>query len=81
MNRSATPATPDFGTVIFRRNSVQVRNEGGLWDESAKLYPIVGARPQESILQWKFPSGAKLKFAHLEHEKTKYDWQGSARSR
>ncbi len=38
---------------------------------------MVGARPQESILQWKFPSGAKLKFAHLEHEKTKYDWQGS----
>ena len=68
---------PEFGTVIFRRNSVQVRNEGGLWDESAKLYPIIGARPQESILQWKFPSGAKLKFAHLEHEKTKYDWQGS----
>ena len=70
-------ANPEFGTVIFRRNSVQVRNEGGLWDESAKLYPIVGARPQESILQWRFPSGSKLKFAHLEHEKTKYDWQGS----
>ena len=56
---------------------MQVRNEGGLWDESAKLYPLIGARPQESILQWKFPSGAKLKFSHLEHEKTKYDWQGS----
>ena len=70
-------ANSNFGTVIFRRNSVQVRNEGGLWDESAKLYPIIGAKPQESILQWKFPSGAKLKFAHLEHEKTKYDWQGS----
>src|ERR1700709_1584215 len=69
--------TPDFGAVIFRRNSKQVRNEGGLWDESAKLYPLVGAKPQESILQWKFPSGAKLKFDHLEHEKNKYDWQGS----
>ncbi len=68
---------PAFGGVTFRRNSVQVRNEGGLWDESAKLYPLIGASPQESILQWKFPSGAKLKFAHLEHEKTKYDWQGA----
>ena len=68
---------PNFGAVVFRRNSVQVRNEGGLWDESAKLYPLVGATPQESTLQWRFPSGAKLKFAHLEHEKTKLDWQGS----
>lgn len=68
---------PDFGAVIFRRNSKQVRNEGGLWDESAKLYPLVAAKPQESILQWKFPSGAKLKFEHLEHEKNKYDWQGA----
>ncbi len=70
-------SNPEFGAVIFRRNSVQVRNEGGLWDESAKLYPLVGAKPQQSILQWQFPSGAKLKFAHLEHETTKHDWQGS----
>ncbi len=67
----------NFGAVIFRRNSVQVRNEGGLWDESTKLYPLVGAAQQESILQWKFPSGAKLKFSHLEHEKNKLDWQGA----
>jgi predicted phage terminase large subunit-like protein len=70
-------ANSGFGAVIFRRNSVQVRNEGGLWDESAKLYPLIQAEPQESILQWKFPAGAKLKFAHLEHEKNKHDWQGS----
>jgi predicted phage terminase large subunit-like protein len=68
---------PNFGAVIFRRNSKQVRNEGGLWDESAKLYPAVGASPQESILQWRFARGAKLKFDHLEHEKNKYDWQGA----
>lgn len=70
-------ANPAFGAVIFRRNSKQVRNEGGLWDESAKLYPLVGAKPQESILQWRFKRGAKLKFDHLEHEKNKYDWQGA----
>ena len=68
---------PEFGAVIFRRNSVQVRNEGGLWDESSKIYPLIGATPSESILQWKFPKGSKLKFSHLEHEKTKYDWQGA----
>lgn len=68
---------PGFGGVIFRRTSVQIRNEGGLWDTSTKLYPITGAEPRESVLDWKFPSGAKIAFRHLEYEKNKYDWQGS----
>lgn len=68
---------PRFGGVIFRRTTVQVRNEGGLWDESEKIYFHMGAQPKESILAWDFPSGSRLKFAHLEHEKNVYDWQGS----
>jgi hypothetical protein len=66
-----------FGGVIFRRTSVQIRNEGGLWDTSMKLYPIVGGEPRESSLDWKFPQGSKISFRHLEYEKNKYDWQGS----
>lgn len=66
-----------FGGVIFRRTSVQIRNEGGLWDTSMKLYPLLGATPRETFLDWVFPSGAKLSFRHLEHEKNKYDWQGA----
>ena len=31
-------ANPDFGAVFFRRTTVQIRNEGGLWGESVKLY-------------------------------------------
>ena len=67
----------DAGAVCFRRTSPQVRNEGGLWDTSRKIYGAIGAEPKETILQWKFPSGGKLKFAHLEHEKNVLDWQGS----
>lgn len=68
---------PRFGCVIFRRNSTQVRNEGGLWDESVALYTQLGAYPREASLEWAFPSGARVKFAHLEYEKTVYDWHGS----
>lgn len=68
---------PDFGGVIFRRTTVQIRNEGGLWDESAKLYPLVGAKPREHVLEWRFASGASISFAHLEHDKSVLDWQGS----
>ncbi len=70
-------ANPQFGAVFFRRSTVQVRNEGGLWDESEKLYPSIGASPKEHVLQWSFPSGASVSFAHLEHDKTVLNWQGS----
>lgn len=70
-------ANKDFGCVFFRRTTVQARNEGGLWDESMKLYPGAGGVPKESTLEWRFPSGASISFAHLEHAKTVLDHQGS----
>lgn len=66
-----------FGAVIFRRNTVQVRNEGGLWDESFSLYSQLNAHPREAQLEWEFPSGMRVKFAHLEYDRSVYDWQGS----
>lgn len=69
---------PGFGAVIFRRTSPQIRNEGGLWDESEGLYAPLGLRPRESTLEWENPSNKNtIKFSHLEHDKTVYDWQGS----
>lgn len=68
---------PLWGGVIFRRTSVQIRNQGGLWDTSMELYPHAGGKPKESVLEWDFKHGPRLKFAHLEHEKNIYDWQGS----
>jgi len=68
---------PDFGAVIFRRLTTQIKAQGGLWDESNKLYPLAGAISNKTELQWKFDSGAKIKFSHLEHEKNVTSWQGS----
>jgi len=67
----------DAGAVCFRRTSNQVRNEGGLWDTSKKIYGYLGAEPKESSLIWSFPSGCKLKFSHLEYNKNVLDWQGA----
>lgn len=69
--------TPGFSTVIFRKNANQVRNPGGLWDNSAELYRHFQGNPRESLLEWDFPSGAIVKFAHMDLEKDKYSWQGS----
>lgn len=66
-----------FGAVIFRRAFPQITHEGGLWDEAANLYPLLGAKPNSSDLYWTFPSGARVSFAHMQHEDTKYNWQGA----
>ncbi len=67
----------EFGGVIFRKNTTQVRNKGGLWDESMKVYSLFGAQPKDARLEWVFPSRMTMKFAHLEHEQTVLDYQGS----
>lgn len=70
-------SNPKFGGTIFRRTAVQVRNEGGLWDESMGLYPLFGAKPQQAAMQWTFPSGMSMGFAHLEYEKDVFNYQGA----
>ena len=37
----------DFGAVIFRKTSNQITAEGGLWDTSYQLYPMVGVTPKK----------------------------------
>jgi predicted phage terminase large subunit-like protein len=51
--------------------------EGGMWDESETLYPLLGARPVQGDLYWAFPSGAKVRFAHMQYESDKFDYQGA----
>lgn len=67
----------DFGAVIFRRTSKQVFQEGGLWDTATDLYTSIGAEPRVSDAQFVFPKGARVTFAHMEHEKNRLDWQGA----
>lgn len=70
---------PKFEAVIFRRNSNQIMNAGGLWDASFELYQkYPGAKPIKSPAPyWKFPSGAKISFRHLERDESVHKWQGT----
>lgn len=68
---------PRFGCVIFRKQSKQIRNQGGLWHESLSVYLPLGAHPRESYLDWQFPKGMQVKFDHLENDMAVYKWQGS----
>jgi predicted phage terminase large subunit-like protein len=43
-----------------------------------ELYNPIGGNPiQNPHSHFNFPSGAKISFHHMEHEKNRYDWQGS----
>lgn len=69
---------PNFGSVIFRRDSTQITNEGGLWDTAQEIYLQLGGVAKQSpkyIIE--FPSGAKITFAHLQYEKHAKSYQGS----
>lgn len=68
-----------FGAVIFRQSMTQVMEEGGLWDESMKLYSLFpGARPIQSPKPfWKFPSGAKVRFRQIARDEDLKNWQGT----
>jgi predicted phage terminase large subunit-like protein len=41
------------------------------------LYAGLNGHPRAAQLEWVFPWGSRIKFAHLEHDKNVYDWQGS----
>jgi predicted phage terminase large subunit-like protein len=71
------PTNPAFACVCFRRTTVQIKNPGGLWDQSMRLYPYTGAVPVSHVLEWRWPSGGRIKFAHLEYEANKLDWHGA----
>ena len=74
---------PNFGCTIFRRNFNQIFAQGGLWDESWKIYQgIKGAHPQLSLGRWKFCDKdgniiSTVKFAHIERDDELEKWQGS----
>lgn len=68
---------PRYGVTLFRRLTTDIRMEGAIWDQSHEIYPLLGAIPRSQSLTWRFPSGAKIKMAHMEHEKTRFGYQGA----
>ena len=69
----------EYGCVIFRSSMTQIREQGGLWDASMRLYKLYqDARPIKSPKPfWKFPSGAKVSFRQISRDDDVYDWQGT----
>ena len=67
---------PHFNSIFFRRTGTQISGGGGLWDESKDMYRPWSPKIVENTMKMTFPSGAKTKFSHMEHEKNRLDHQG-----
>lgn len=68
---------PQFRAVMFRRTMPNITNAGSMWDQSMKIYPHAGAKPNSSSYHWTFQSGARVEFASLQHESSVLDWKSS----
>lgn len=69
---------PGYSAVIFRKSYGEIKNAGGLWDDSYEIYPLLGGEPRESCLDWNWPEArSNIAFSHFQHEKNKKTWQGS----
>jgi predicted phage terminase large subunit-like protein len=67
-----------FSAVIFRRTNPEITNAGGLWDESFHLYPALKAQANQTERKWYFPPHeSSVHFSHMQHEKDRFNWQGS----
>ena len=69
---------PDFSCIVLRRSKQQVRQKGGLWDESYKFYPKYDplVKPNGTFLTWTFPSGSTVGFSAIQYDKDKYNFDG-----
>ena len=67
-----------FGAVIFRRTSPQITQEGGLWDEAGKIFPLAKGVPNKTRLEWNWPKyKTRIRFAHMQYDQDRFNWQGS----
>jgi hypothetical protein len=64
-----------YRAIVFRREFPMLRD---VIDRSLALYPLIkpGATYNSNDHVWTFPSGAKVYFGHLQHDKDRYDHQG-----
>ena len=59
--------------ILFRRSFPQLR---ALIDKAYQIYPTAGGVYREGPKEWRFPSGASIRFGYLETPADAYQYQG-----
>lgn len=69
---------PNYSALLVRRTYAQLTKSDGLIERSKEWLSGTDAVWSEGKSVWRFPSGARLEFGHLQHENDKYNYQGAA---
>lgn len=66
--------------IMFRRTTPQIRGQGGLWDLANDIYSqlpkSMKPKMRTQALEAKFPTGARVRWSHMENVKDKFNHQG-----
>lgn len=65
---------PSYNAIVFRRTFPEL--EGEVIPVSREWYPVCGGRYNAVQHCWYFPSGARIHFGHLQHEKDVERYRG-----
>lgn len=67
---------PGYNAIIFRRTYPELSQADGLIHRSKQWLAPTRAIWNEGQMRWTFPSGATLRFAHMQREDDKFNYQG-----
>lgn len=68
---------PEYRAILFRRTFTKLEAADGLIDRSLRWYPNFGGKYNDQKHYWKFKSGARIYFGHMQHEDDKQQYQGA----
>src|ERR1043165_690449 len=68
---------PRYNGILFRRTFPRLETADGMIARSERWYTAYGGRFNASKFFWRFPSGARIYFGHMQREADKLDYQGS----
>jgi predicted phage terminase large subunit-like protein len=68
---------PNYRALLLRRTFADLNQPGALIDRSKQWLMNTDAKWNQSSKEWRFPSGAVLKFGYLDVDNDKYQYQGT----
>jgi hypothetical protein len=69
---------PGYSALILRRTYPELQKSGGLIPLADAWLAKTDAKRSEGGKKWKFPSGARIEFGHVQHEHNRTMYQGAA---
>lgn len=70
--------SPGYHAILFRKTYTDLSLPDALMDRADQWLRGTDARWEDQKKTWRFPSGATLTFAYLQHSGDKYRYQGAA---